>query len=178
MKILVPFALLLLATACSGHKITEKQQQETALKQMEQYEDSVKMLTSKPDVAVQYADKCLAFYHRFPNSKEAPKYLDRAHMILTSAGMSQRAVLYADTLIRRYPKYDNRPMVLLSLATAYDMFLVPRDKQKAEKYYKMWLQENPHAPADQRSDIEYRLQFIDLSYNEMLNRQQPETPAK
>lgn len=178
MRILIPFALLLLATACSGRRLSEKQQEEMALRKMIQYEDSVKMLTSKPDVAVQYADKCLDFYHRFPESKEAPKYLDRAHMILTSAGMNQRAVLYADTLIRRYPKYDNRPMVLLSLATSYDLFLVPRNKQLAEKYYRMWLEENPKAPADQRDDVEYRLKYIDLSYDEMLNRQTTETPVK
>lgn len=178
MKILIPFALLVLAAACSERKLSETQRKEIALRKMEHYEDSVKMLSSNPDVAVQYADKCLEIYRSFPHSKEAPKYLDRAHMILTSAGMSQRAVLYADTLIRRYPNYNNRPMVLMSLATAYDMFLVPRNKQKAEKYYKMWLEENPKAPADQRSDVKYRLQYIDLSYDEMLNRETPETPVK
>ena len=178
MKILIPFAVILLTVACSGRKLTEKQQQETALRKMVQYEDSVKMLSSNPDIAVQYSDKCLDFYRRFPDSKEAPKYLDRAHMILTSAGMNQRAVLYADTLIRRYPKYENRPMVLLSLATAYDMFLVPRNKQQAEKYYRMWLEENPQAPAEQRSDIEHRLKYINLSYDEMLSRQVPETSVK
>ena len=138
-------------------------------------EDSLKSGLIDPakteGVDVRYAESCLKIYRSFPDSKEAPKYLDKAHMIYSSSGAHGLAVLYADTLIRKYPNYENRQMVLLSLATAYDMFLIPRKKDLVKKYYEMLLKENPNLPKEQKEDYEFRLKYVDLTYDQLIDMQ-------
>lgn len=165
-------ALLLLIAACSGGK-AEKTEADL-IAEVKAFEDSLK--TAKSDMAVsttsvKYADKCLAVYRSFPKSKEAPKYLDKAHIILSSAGMHNMAVLYADTLIRKYPDYENRPMVLQSMATAYDIFIVPRRKELVKKYYNLLLTENPKLPKEEKENIEYRLEHIDMTFDQLIDEQ-------
>lgn len=179
MKRMIPLlALAALMASCGGNgpkdqvTIGEMEQQVKAL------EDSLKKGLIDPDkgqnVEARYAESCLRIYRAFPNSKEAPKYLDKAHMIYSSAGSHGLAVRYADTLIRKYPKYENRPMVLLSLASAYDMFIVPRNKFLVEKYYRLLLTENPNLPEEEREGYEFRLKHIDLTYDELIDLQAQE----
>jgi hypothetical protein len=68
----------------------------------------------------------------------------------------------------KYPEYENRPMVLESLATAYDIYLQPRKKDKVEKYYQLLLKENPNLPKEKKEDIEFRLENINLSFEELI----------
>jgi hypothetical protein len=171
-RILLAGALLLLLVSCSGGP-AEKTEAEL-IAEVTAFEDSLK--TAKSDMAVsttsvKYADKCLAVYRNFPDSKEAPKYLDKAHIILSSAGMHNMAVLYADTLIRNYPAYENRPMVLQSLATAYDIFIVPRRKDLVKKYYNLLLTENPKLPQEEKENIRYRLDHIDMTFDQLIEEQ-------
>lgn len=141
------------------------------------FEDSLKSVSvdvnqlTDPEIGVEYAEKCLEVYHRFPKDKDAPKYLDKAHIIFASLGMHQRSVMLADTLIMNYPMYKNRPMVLESLASAYDVFIVPRRKEKVEKYYRMLLKESKNLSEEQRENIEFRLRNIDLSFEELIEKQ-------
>lgn len=171
-RLLLAGALILLLVSCSGGP-AEKTEEEL-IAEVTAFEDSLK--TAKSDLAVsttsvKYADKCLAVYRSFPQSKEAPKYLDKAHVILSSAGMHNMAVLYADTLIRKYPDYENRPMVLQSLATAYDIFIVPRRKELVKKYYSLLLTENPNLPKEEKENIEYRLEHINLTFDQLIDEQ-------
>lgn len=142
-----------------------------------EFEDSLKNVSidlnqlSDQDVGVKYAEKCLDFYHHFPKDKSAPKYLDKAHVIFASIGLHQRSVLLADTLIQNYPLYKNRPMVLESLASAYDVFILPRRKDKVKMYYEMLLKESKTLTNEQRADITYRLQHIDLTFEELIQLQ-------
>lgn len=138
------------------------------------FEDSLKanavdvnQLTDQA-IGVKYAEKCLAVYRQFPKDKDAPRYLDKAHVIFASLGMHQRSVLLADSLIQNYPLYKNRPMVLESLATAYDIFLRPRNKEKVKMYYEMLLKEGKNLPTEQRENIVYRLKNIDLTFEELI----------
>jgi hypothetical protein len=59
-------------------------------------------------------------------------------------------------------------MVLESLATAYDIFLRPRNKEKVKMYYEMLLKEGKDLPAEQRKNITYRLNNIDLTFEELI----------
>lgn len=170
-------AIVVMAVACtrSGKKEQEPVTEAALIESVKQFEDSLKAHAIDPTLStipVKYADKCLLVYRSFPKSEEAPKYLDKAHVILSSAGLHGLAVHYADTLINKYPSYKNRPMVLESLASAYDMFIVPRKKELVEKYYKMLLKENPNLPKEQRENIQYRLDNIDLTFDELIAKQQ------
>jgi hypothetical protein len=79
--------------------------------------------------------------------------------------------MLADTLIQNYPLYKNRSMVLESLASAYDVFIIPRRKDKVKRYYEMLLKESKTLTNEQRKDIEFRLQNIDLTFEELIQKQ-------
>lgn len=149
---------------------------EQAVKEIKAYEDSLKTASASGELeydqrtAVAYAEKCLGLYHRFPKSDEAPRYLDKAHIIFASVGLHQRSVVLADSLILMYPTYKNRAMVLESLAGAYDVFVVPRRKDKVKYYYELLLKENPKMDAEQRKQIENRLKYVDLTFDEYISK--------
>ncbi|MNU78592.1 hypothetical protein D3C71_681850 [compost metagenome] len=147
-----------------------------AVKEVKAFEDSLKSVSASgslefdQQVAVTYAEKCLSIYHRFPETAEAPRYLDKAHIIFASVGLHQRSVILADSLIATYPTYKNRAMVLESLAGAYDVFVVPRQKTKVKYYYEMLLKENPKMDVEQRKQIENRLKYVDLTFDEYVSK--------
>ena len=182
MKWLFAIAVGLTFAACSSgtEKISEKSSETTpaglsgAIREVKLFEDSLKKssgsLQFNAETAVIYAEKCLAVSHGFPKSKEAPKFMDKAHIIFASAGLHQRSVIIADSLIMLYPLYKNRPMVLESLAGAYDVFVVPRQKEKVKMYYELLLKENPDMDAGQRKQIEDRLKHVDLTFDEYVSK--------
>jgi hypothetical protein len=147
-----------------------------AVKELKAFEDSLKNVSASgsleysQETAVVYAEKCLAITHRFPKSKDAPKYMDKAHIIFASSNLHQRSVIIADSLIMMYPMYKNRPMVLESLAGSYDVFVIPRQKDKVKKYYEMLLKESPDMDPAQRKQIENRLKYVDLTFDEYVSK--------
>jgi tetratricopeptide (TPR) repeat protein len=172
-------ALLIMTASCSDNK--EEKSREALIEEVERFEDSLKLNTttaaSGSEISMRYAEKCLAVYREYPKSEEAPAYLDKAHLILSSAGMYRLAAQYGDTLIRKYPAYENRPMVLQNLASAYDMSIVPRRKDLVEKYYRLLLKENKNLPAEERESIQYRLDHIDLTFEELIVQRQKDLAA-
>lgn len=184
MKKFLVIAIGLSLAACSSN--TEKGEETTpaatsnnlpsAVQNLKQFEDSLKKssasgsLEYNEETAVVYAEKCLAIAHRFPKSKEAPACMDKAHIIFASANLHQRSVIIADSLIRKYPAYKNRAMVLESLAGAYDVFIIPRQKDKVKEYYELLLKENPKMDAAQRNQIEKRLKYVDLTFDEYVSK--------
>ncbi len=179
MKLLYVIAAGLLMVACSSDPETveksnepKKEDLSSAMQEVKLFEDSLKKsgMQYSQETAVIYAEKCLSVTHRFPKTKEAPKYMDKAHIIFASAGLHQRSVIIADSLILMYPMYKNRAMVLESLAGAYDVFVVPRQKDKVKKYYEMLLKENSKMSAEQRKQIEDRLKYVDLTFDEYVSK--------
>jgi tetratricopeptide (TPR) repeat protein len=176
MKVLVIGMLGLMAVlvACSGGEKKEAVTKESLVKELTVFEDSLKrnlIPAGSRATTMNYAEKCLVIYRNFPKSKEAPKYLDKAHVILSSSGLHGLAVLYADTLINNYPNYKNRPMVLQSLASSYDLFIIPRKKELVIKYYTMLLKENPNLPKEERETVQFRLDNIDKTFDELIELQ-------
>lgn len=184
MKLYCVIAVGFLAVACSSDPETVKlpvggengKNMPAAIKEVKAFEDSLKRssasgtLEYNQETAVVYAEKCLSIAHRFPRSKEAPKYMDKAHVIFASANLHQRSVMIADSLIALYPLYKNRAMVLESLAGAYDVFVIPRQKEKVKKYYELLLKENPEMDPEQRKQIEDRLKYVDLTFDEYVSK--------
>jgi len=179
MKQLVAFSALLMTLAVSSCAESAKEKEVVTVEQKEEQvkmlEDSLKKGLIDPrtqaNVDVRYAESCLGVYRAARKSEKAPAYLDKAHMIYSSSGMHRLAVMYADTLIQQYPNYKNRPMVLLSLASAYDMFILPRRKDLVKKYYEMLLTENPDLPKDEADGYRFRLENIDKTYDELIDLQ-------
>jgi hypothetical protein len=162
--------------SCTSQNSPEKKLVKKDLKQelsaLKAYEKQLKkdqaMSTEK---AVEYADKCLAVAHNYPKSTEAPQLMNKAHIILSSVGLYQRSVLLADSIIIMYPMYEKRSMVLESLASSYDVFIIPRDKEKVKKYYEMLLTESKNMDTEKRQSIENRLKHINLTFEEYISTQ-------
>lgn len=166
--------------SCSGSGSKAETKEDVAA-EFKAYEDSLfksqNSIAAKQDMkgGMEYAERCMAMAHRYPKDKDAAKYMDKAHMTFASLGLYARSADIADSIITFYPRYENRAMVLESAASTYDMFIIPRNKDKVKKYYEMLLKENPKMPKEQRESLELRLKHIDLTYEEMISLQGPES---
>ncbi len=116
-------------------------------------------------------DKLIDFYRSFPENEYAPEYLDKLHMLAIGQRDYENGVRYADTLLNNYKDYVNRPMILESMANAYDMFIQPRDISKVKKYNTMLLKENPKMDKEKRAEIEFRMKHIDLTIDQLIDLQ-------
>lgn len=168
---------LLLFVACSGNKDqvegAEVKSLDVMKTELKNFEDSLKLKKgiASDSVAVVYAEKCLRIAEVYPKSEEAPACIDKAHVVLASVGLHRRSVIIADSLVTKYPQYKNKLMVLESLASSYDIFIQPRDKNQVKKYYELMLSEFPDMPKEQKEQIEKRLKFVDLSFEEYIMQQ-------
>lgn len=174
------FAVCLIGLVSCGENAEKKpvtiaDQEAQALKDFKQYEDSLKKATTdlntNNEVGIAYANKCLDFYTTFPKSKEAPRFLDKAHIIFSSIGLYRRSVQLGETLLKTFPDYKNRLYVIESIATSYDVFLLPREKEKVIYYYELLLKEGTNLPADRKREIQDRIDNADKTFEELISEQ-------
>lgn len=104
----------------------------------------------------------------YPESKLAPEYLDKIHMIFSGLKKYELSIAYGDSVLNNYDDYVNRNMVIESIASTYDYFLTPRDTSKVRFYYEMLLDENPEMSAGQRKSIDDKLNNLDKSFEEII----------
>ena len=91
-------------------------------------------------------------------------------MICSSTKRYPLSINYGDTLLNQYPDYINRAMIVESMAVTYDIFISPRDKEKVRFYNELLLKENPNLPKDKRKEIEFKLENLDLTLEEMIEK--------
>lgn len=115
-----------------------------------------------------------SFYQKYPENEFAANCLNKLHLIHSADRDYKTAAAYADTLLEKYPKFPERAIVLESQYNTYDMFIKPRNKEKAKKYLQMLLDENPDMDAEQRKDFEYRLKYIDLTIEQLISMDREE----
>lgn len=113
-------------------------------------------------------NRLLDFYHYYPQDPYSAQCLDKVHMKYSGMNIHQRAVQYADTLLDKFPKYENRALVLESQGSAYDIFIQPRDTAKVRKYYTMLLKENPKMDKNKASGIRDRLLHLDMNFDQFI----------
>jgi len=159
---MIPVALLVWRCGGTGSPSTDEEVE----KLMRTYEDSLNVVGTNPDkftevmaTSDRYIDMLLRYAEEHPEAEKTPECLDKAHMLLTGTGKTEEAVKWAEVLIEKYPAYVNRPMVLESLASAYDYGVEPRDSVKVRNYYELLLKENPDMDAEKREGIERRLEM-------------------
>lgn len=140
-------------------------------------EDSIKVIgdTATSNVLInqistRFVNKSRLMFKNFPKAKRTPEFLDKSHMLLSVSGKMKESMNLADTIIRFFPNYVNRPMILESQAVAYDMSVYPRDSIMVRKYYTMLLNENPDLDKEKRKDIENRLKQNDVSLDTYIQR--------
>lgn len=175
MKRLLIISITLLLFACS-----EDRSQESLKAVITEKEDALKELPAdqvgeeRDTMRLELVDALLDFYHTYPEDVYAPECLDKVHFIYSGMRDFVHAAMYGDTLLIKYPNYVNREMVIESQYNTHDMFIKPRNKDKAKYYLEMWLREYPDMPSEKREEIEYRLKYIDLTIEQIMEQQMTE----
>lgn len=176
------YLVALLFVGCS----TSAQDPVQAREEIENLEDSISKISMTLEMGekmdesmlVRLKWKLVNFYQSFPENEYAPEYLDKLHMLAIGERDYENGMRYADTLINNYKDYINRPMILESMANAYDMFIQPRDIAKVEYYNTLLLKENPKMDKEKREEIEFRMKHIDLTIDELIDLQIEATEKK
>ena len=131
-------------------------------------------LAKRDTMRLELIASLLDYYHTFPDDVYAPECLDKVHFVYSAMRDYRTAAKYGDTLLLKYPDYINREMVIESQYNTYDMFVIPRNKEKVAYYLNLWLEEYPDMDAEKRKQIERRLSYIDLTIEKMIELQAAE----
>jgi tetratricopeptide (TPR) repeat protein len=118
-----------------------------------------------------YLEKLKLLYQAYPKDKDAASSLAKIYKVYSDMGVSDLSVKYADTLIERYPKYEERWMALQYNAVYYDVEAVPRNKEKIRYYLEKLIKECPNIDPRTISDSKSRLETIDLTFEELIKEQ-------
>jgi len=177
MKVTLFFYVLLMLSvfSCGGKSIENEKPSVEDLKEIiTQKEDSLSQFQKEnkkipSDRQYDLISSLKDFYLAYPNDKYAPVCLDKIQMSYSGLGVYHKAIEYSDILLKKYPNYINRPMILESQASNFDIFYEPRDTAKVRFYYTLLLKENPKLEKDKKEGIEMRLKHLDLTFNEYID---------
>lgn len=166
-------ALSLTLFACGG-----KKNEVSVHTRIDQYEDSIRQWgggAGDPERINGFADRYISVlleaYEEDSKNAKTPGYLDRVHMWYVVKGDTKNAVKWAETILKNYPDYENREMLLESVASMYDGEITPRDSVKVREYYTQLLKEFPKMDKEKKEGIEQRLKYNHLSFEEYLMKQ-------
>lgn len=183
MKKLAVLALLFSAILVSCGEKTEEVEVaptiESLTKDIAMLEDSIMRMSQEEDVygkqminliRQQLHEKLRYGYQNFPEDKNAPRFLTKLHMSYASIGVDEMASRYADTLIADYPQFKDRRQIIESQILYYSM-KEPYDSKKTEELVKLVLEDdNIILTEEQRADYEYRLENIDLTMEQLMEK--------
>lgn len=164
-KIRLYVALSFLVVACGG-----KNNQISIHEKIDLYEDSINQwgggLGTKDMIngfAERYIATLLEAYKNEPENPQTPVYLDRVHMWYASIDRPIESIHWGTVLLEKYPDYENREMVIESIASMYDGDITPRDSNKVREYYTLLLKEFPNMNKEKKEAVEKRLKYNNLS---------------
>lgn len=176
------FALLLLFSSCKNGT-SEK---EDALKNrgagfsrnelkasIKQMEDSITGLLQDKNrkklipslTFIELINRLKSYYQRFPNDPYSSQCLFNIHIQYSSLNANDLAIAYGDTLLSKFPNFPNIDLLLESMATTYDIYILPRDTTSLRKYYTLLLKESTVTP-EKRKEIQMRLKYIEMNFFE------------
>lgn len=165
-KLLTCIAVGFLMIACSEdlkdqpkdefkQKITEQEQR------VKELSKNVKNAQETDSAKAELVSVLLDYYREFPKDDYSANCLSKVHMIYSSIGNVEMAVAYADTLIKKYPKFIDRSQMIESQIINYEMSIAPRDTEKIKMYLELWLNENKDGDKEKISEMEYHLEHVE-----------------
>ncbi len=171
MRISLIIGMLLILWSCSSDKNTDELQ--SKIKQQEEVLSGIsKDLRPGQVIPLEEQDKLVnlltEYFHSYPEDEYAPVCLDKLHMIYSSIGEYNKSSAYGDTLLSQYTAYENRPLILESMAVNYDMFIIPRDTNLVRTYYEMLLEEDDKMPKEKKEGILFKLNNLSLTMEELI----------
>ncbi len=150
----------------NSSKVNSEKSKELLINKIKSYENALNKgfsVQASKDSLKMFLQK---FVHFFPSEENTAVCLDKLQMIYSGENEYLTAAKYVDTLIKEYPKYSNRALIIESQIANYDIFIKPRDTSKVRFYYELLLNENPDMDSVKKQDIQNRLAKLELSYNE------------
>ncbi len=172
------FALLLLLSSCKNGTSEKddalknrgagvsRNELKASIKQMEdsitgllQNKDRKKLIPSL--TYIELINRLKSYYQRFPNDPYSSQCLFNIHIQYSYLNANELAIAYGDTLLRKFPNFPNSDLLLESMATTYDIYIVPRDTTNVRKYYTLLLNLKGIS-SQKRKDTQERLKHIEL----------------
>jgi hypothetical protein len=120
-----------------------------------------------PLVNVELINRLIAYFRAFPKDAYAADCLFKIHMKYSELNDHENSVAYGDTLLNNFPKYKNKEFLLESMASAYDVYIIPRDTSKVRLYYSMLLND-PLVKREKKKDLRKRLNHLHLSFDDYI----------
>lgn len=129
--------------------------------------NAIKEQKKVPVAAYQKAiEQHLAFYNAYATDERAAESLDKAQSFYTQLKAEDKARIWRDTIIYNFKGYKNRPRVLETQGFSYDYDNYQPEKMKF--YYTMLLEDYPNMDSVKREEVQFRLDHIDLSFEELI----------
>ncbi|MES2589665.1 MAG: hypothetical protein V4622_11850 [Bacteroidota bacterium] len=117
----------------------------------------------------------LDFQSKFPKDKYSATCLDKVQQLYLQKKDYRKSMTYTNLLLEKYPKYEKRASLLLNAGSTSDML---NDKFNVERYYTMLLKENPNLEKETKEMVEFRLEHIDLTFEQLIELQMEKISKK
>lgn len=171
MRFLAIFSFIALI-ACSQQMNSNPKTEKEFIQKIQQLEQdvlkqSIEGDTTNLDLKDSLAATLESFVKTFPKSKDKPLMLDKLQMLYSSQGLYQLAILKTEQLIREFPSYPNRMLVIESQIANYEFFIQPRDTEKIKFYIELLLKEQKLSK-EKKEQYKKRLKNIDRPIEEII----------
>jgi len=122
-------------------------------------------------------NRLTAFYRNYPDDPYSADCLFKVQMVYSGLNAHRKSIAYGDTLLKKFPSYKNKYLVIESNIAALDVFLEPRDTAMIRTYYTMLLSDHEY-PKTKKAEINRRLKFLYLSIFDYANLPQNRSVKK
>jgi hypothetical protein len=178
MKVKIYQLVILLSfflNACNQTGDESSLKKEDLKKRIINYEDTLSQIQKDPEkfgktssiFSMELINRLTAYYRAFPKDEYSSDCLFKIHMKYSELNLHDKSVVYGDTLLSLFPKYKNKEFLLESMASAYDVYIMPRDTSKVRYYYNILLNEK-NVRENKKRDIRNRLANLDLTFDDYI----------
>ncbi len=122
-------------------------------------------------------NRLTAYYRNYPEDPYSADCLFKVQMVYSGLNAHRKSIAYGDTLLKKFPSYKNKYLVIESNIAALDVFLEPRDTAMIRTYYTMLLSDHEY-PKTKKAEINRRLKFLYLSIFDYANLPQNRSVKK
>ena len=122
-------------------------------------------------------NRLTAYYRNYPDDPYSADCLFKVQMVYSGLNAHRKSIAYGDTLLKKFPSYKNKYLVIESNIAALDVFLEPRDTAMIRTYYTMLLSDHEY-PKTKKAEINRRLKFLYLSIFDYANLPQNRSVKK
>lgn len=120
---------------------------------------------------IELINRLECYIKSFPKDPYSAECMFKLHMLYSGLNAQAKSVAYGDSLLRNFPNYANRCLLLESMVSAYDMFITPRDTASVRKYCVQLLKDETY-PETKKREVKERLKFLYLTWMDYSKKKQ------